>query len=104
MMGFWTLATRTSTEFTWDNRDRLTEVKTYATDGGDPTQVVDYLYDVENRWIGENIFNGGTEHHNPLRLRRQRDRLAVRQGWQPARWTLPTSRTATPGSRTPWIS
>ena len=43
------------TEFTWDNRDRLTEVKTYATDGGDPTQVVDYLYDVENRWIGENI-------------------------------------------------
>ena len=50
------------TEFTWDNRDRLTEVKTYATDGGDPTQVVDYLYDVENRWIGENIFTGGTEH------------------------------------------
>jgi RHS repeat-associated protein len=49
------------TEFTWDNRDRLTEVKTYAIEGGDPTEVVDYLYDVENRWIGENIFNG-TEH------------------------------------------
>jgi RHS repeat-associated protein len=45
------------TEFTWDNRDRLTEVKTYATEGGSPTEVVDYLYDVENRWIGENIFS-----------------------------------------------
>jgi RHS repeat-associated protein len=50
------------TEFTWDNRDRLTEVKTYATEGGDPTEVVDYLYDVENRWIGENIDSNGTEH------------------------------------------
>jgi RHS repeat-associated protein len=50
------------TQFTWDNRDRLTEVKTYATEGGDPIEVVDYLYDVENRWIGENIFSGGTEH------------------------------------------
>jgi RHS repeat-associated protein len=49
------------TQFSWDNRDRLTEVKTCATEGGDPTEVVDYLYDVENRWIGENIFNG-TEH------------------------------------------
>jgi RHS repeat-associated protein len=45
------------TQFTWDNRDRLTEVKTYATEGGDPTEVVDYLYDVENRWIGENIYS-----------------------------------------------
>ncbi len=49
------------TEYTWDNRDRLVEVKDYATAGGSPTEVVDYLYDVENRWIGENIFNG-TEH------------------------------------------
>jgi RHS repeat-associated protein len=47
------------TAFTWDNRDRLTEVKTYATEGGDPTEVVDYLYDVENRWIGENIDSNG---------------------------------------------
>jgi hypothetical protein len=45
------------TAFTWDNRDRLTAVKTYAIEGGDPTEVVDYLYDVENRWIGENIFS-----------------------------------------------
>ncbi len=50
------------TEYTWDNRDRLVEVKDYATEGGSPTEVVDYLYDVEDRWIGENIFTGGTEH------------------------------------------
>ena len=49
------------TEYMWDNRDRLVEVKDYATEGGSPTEVVDYLYDVEDRWIGENIFNG-TEH------------------------------------------
>jgi RHS repeat-associated protein len=49
------------TQFTWDNRDRLTEVDHYTSFGGSPDQVVDYLYDVENRWIGENIFNG-TEH------------------------------------------
>ncbi len=42
-------------EYTWDARERLIEVKDYATFGGDPTQIVDYLYDVENRWVGENI-------------------------------------------------
>ncbi len=52
----------TVTEYTWDNRERLVEVKDYATEGGSPTEVVDYLYDVEDRWIGENIFTGGSEH------------------------------------------
>ncbi len=51
------------TEYTWDSRNRLTEIRDYATfaalSGNSPTQVVDYLYDVENRWIGENIdFDG----------------------------------------------
>jgi RHS repeat-associated protein len=43
------------TEYKWDNRNRLVEVTDYATYGGDPTRIVDYLYDVENRWIGENV-------------------------------------------------
>ena len=47
------------TLYTWDNRDRLVEVKDYATAGGSATEVVDYLYDVENRWIGENIDSNG---------------------------------------------
>ncbi len=47
------------TQYAWDNRGRLVEVVQRETFGGDPTQVVDYLYDVENRWIGENIdFDG----------------------------------------------
>jgi hypothetical protein len=29
-------------QYTWDARNRLTEVRDYATYGGDPTQVVDY--------------------------------------------------------------
>ena len=47
------------TEYTWDVRNRLSEVKTFATEGGSPTEIVDYLYDVENRWIGENIDSNG---------------------------------------------
>ena len=51
------------TEYTWDARNRLTEVRDYATytaySNDSPTQVVDYLYDVENRWIGENIDSDG---------------------------------------------
>jgi RHS repeat-associated protein len=47
------------TEYTWDVRNRLSEVKTFATAGGSPTAVVDYLYDAENRWIGENIDSTG---------------------------------------------
>ena len=43
------------TQYTWDARNRLTEVTNYATFGGSTTQVVDYFYDAENRWIGENI-------------------------------------------------
>ena len=54
------------TQYTWDARDRMTEVRNYATYGdvvaNTPTQVVDYLYDVENRWIGENIFTSSGEH------------------------------------------
>ena len=47
------------TQYAWDNRGRLVEVVQRETFGGDPTQVVDYLYDVENRWIGEAIdFDG----------------------------------------------
>ena len=47
------------TVYTWDARERLAKVTDYATFGGSPTEVVDYLYDVENRWIGENIDSNG---------------------------------------------
>jgi RHS repeat-associated protein len=51
------------TEYEWENRNRLTEVKSFADyaafSGDTPTKVVDYLYDVENRWIGENIDANG---------------------------------------------
>jgi RHS repeat-associated protein len=51
------------TTYAWDARERLTEVRDYATfasfSSNSPTQVVDYLYDVENRWIGENIDSNG---------------------------------------------
>ena len=47
------------TQYTWDNRNRLVEVTNYATFGGTPTQVVDEVYDVENRWIGEKVESNG---------------------------------------------
>jgi hypothetical protein len=39
-------------------RNRLIQVTDLASAGGAPTQIITYLYDVENRWIGENIENG----------------------------------------------
>jgi RHS repeat-associated protein len=51
------------TEYEWDNRDRLTEVRDYADyaaiPAGTPAQVVDYIYDVENRLIEEKIDTNG---------------------------------------------
>ena len=47
------------TAYSWDNRNRLIEVTDYTAYGGDATQIVDYLYDVENRWIGESIDSNG---------------------------------------------
>ena len=44
---------------TLDVRNRLSEVTTRATAGGPATSIVDYLYDAENRWIGENIDSTG---------------------------------------------
>jgi RHS repeat-associated protein len=49
------IATGAVTEYTWDNRNRLVEVEDLASAGGPVTQAVDYLYDVENRWIGETV-------------------------------------------------
>ncbi len=43
------------TQYTWDARNRLMEVTSYATYGGSASQVVDYFYDAENRWIAETI-------------------------------------------------
>ncbi|MEA1950877.1 MAG: hypothetical protein U9N87_05800 [Planctomycetota bacterium] len=37
------------TEYRWDARNRLTNVTDRATYGGDPTQVVDYLYEGSKR-------------------------------------------------------
>jgi RHS repeat-associated protein len=51
------------TEYKWDVRNRLSEVRQYADytsfAADSPSQVVDYLYDVENRWIGEKIDSNG---------------------------------------------
>jgi RHS repeat-associated protein len=47
------------TEYHWDNRNRLTEVLNRDSYGGAATKVVDYIYDVENRWIGESIDSNG---------------------------------------------
>ena len=47
------------TQYTWDARNRLTEVTSYATYGGSASQVVDYFYDAENRWIAETIDSDG---------------------------------------------
>jgi RHS repeat-associated protein len=51
------------TEYAWDARNRLVEVRDYAdyaaVTAATPEQVVDYLYDVENRWIGETIDRDG---------------------------------------------
>ena len=51
------------TEYVWDNRNRLVEVTDSAQYGGPATQAVDYLYDTENRWIGENIDGDGVIDH-----------------------------------------
>jgi RHS repeat-associated protein len=51
------------TIYTWDNRNRLTSVTTYANyndyQNNAATQTVAYTYDAFNRWIGETI-NAGT--------------------------------------------
>ena len=47
------------TEYAWDARERLTKVTDYAVEGGPATEVVDYLYDVENHCIGETIDSNG---------------------------------------------
>ena len=54
------------TKYTWDNRDRLTEVDHYQTYGENATadQVVNYVYDYANRLVKETVhtFNSqGTE-------------------------------------------
>jgi len=43
------------TSYGWDVRNRLTSVTTYATFGEDPTQIVEFRYDAENRMIAETV-------------------------------------------------
>ena len=40
--------------YTWDDRNRLTDV-TFEDNSGNVTSAVHYTYDVENRWIGETV-------------------------------------------------
>ena len=42
------------TLYTWDDRNRLTEVK-FENNAGQVTSDVQYTYDVDNRWIGETV-------------------------------------------------
>ncbi len=44
-----------ATTYAWDHRNRLTRVTDYATYGDPAIRAVDYLYDVENRWIGRDL-------------------------------------------------
>ena len=73
---------------------------------------MDYIYDVENRWIGENICGNGVEHEtrfaydgNQIVLEFDRGLSKFRPtklGLSPLAW--PTSATAISGNQTPWIS
>ena len=45
---------RLQTLYTWDDRNRLTDVK-FENNAGQVTSDVQYTYDVENRWIGETV-------------------------------------------------
>jgi len=47
------------TAYAWDARNRLVRAADYAAQGGAATQIVSYLYDVENRWIGEDLDSDG---------------------------------------------
>jgi hypothetical protein len=47
------------TKYAWDARNRLVRVADYGVEGGAVAKTVDYLYDVENRWIGERIDSDG---------------------------------------------
>jgi hypothetical protein len=49
------IATGAVTDYTWDNRNRLIAVTDRASAAGPATEVVDLIYDVENRWIGETV-------------------------------------------------
>src|SRR5208283_296588 len=50
------------TIYEWDNRDRLIEARSYAgtftSSTATPSQVIVYLYDAENRWVGKDIYSG----------------------------------------------
>ena len=50
-----TPATPTSPEYTWDYRNRLTNVTECATYGGSATKAVDFAYDHENRLVSESV-------------------------------------------------
>jgi RHS repeat-associated protein len=43
------------TTYSWDHRNRLTRVTDYGVYGDAAVRAVDYLYDVENRWIGRDV-------------------------------------------------
>ncbi len=47
------------TSYSWDTRNRLVSVTSYATEGAAPTQIVAYSYDLENRLLGENLDSNG---------------------------------------------
>ena len=47
------------TTYAWDHRNRLTRVTDYGLYGAPATRAVDYLYDVENRWIGRDVDSDG---------------------------------------------
>ena len=100
------------TTYTWDNRNRLTKVETFSDyakyDAETPDKVVEYTYDYANRWLGETITVPGettTVTQTALRLRRQPDRVAVREvgrgqsrgGRSDAPRTLGPGRRSTPG-------
>ena len=53
------------TKYTWDARNRLIHVADYPVEGASPEQMVDHVYDLENRWIGRlvDVDGDGTIDH-----------------------------------------
>ena len=57
------------TFYEWDNRDRLTEARSYAgtfvSSTATPSQVIVYMYDAENRWVGKDVYTNVDPDQDP---------------------------------------
>ena len=54
------------TEYEWDYRNRLVEVRERADEASSTSQVVDYAYDTQNRWIKKTLDSDGASGSDPI--------------------------------------